>query len=207
MCGFPRRISTQKRLRAVRRLTQYCSRYAGFELRVSVGLKQQNINRALQTVASPYVAQRPLNTPSIARTMRAVVTALALLQTAAFQTPRLRRPPASTQLRRPPTKLRGAPIGPAEVENSLLTHPAVQMSAVIGLPDEARGEMVKAYVILKDGQTPSDALAGEIQNHVKTRLAAHEYPRAVEFVDALPMTTTGKIQRMVLREQEAAKES
>ena len=85
-------------------------------MRVSVGLKQQNINRALQTVASPYVAQRPLNTPSIARTMRAVVTALALLQTAAFQTPRLRRPPASTQLRRPPTKLRGAPIGPAEVE-------------------------------------------------------------------------------------------
>ena len=85
-------------------------------MRVSVGLKQQNINRALQTVASPYVAQRPLNTPSIARTMRAVVTALALLQTAAFQTPRLRRPPASTRIRRPPTKLRGAPIGPAEVE-------------------------------------------------------------------------------------------
>jgi acetyl-CoA synthetase len=99
----------------------------------------------------------------------------------------------------------GYRIGPAEVENSLLTHPAVQMSAVIGVPDEARGELVKAYVILKDGQTPSDGLAKEIQDHVKTRLAAHEYPRAVEFVDALPMTTTGKIQRKVLREQEAAK--
>ena len=101
----------------------------------------------------------------------------------------------------------GYRIGPAEVENSLLTHPAVQTSAVIGVPDEARGEMVKAYVILKEGQTPSDALAAEIQNHVKTRLAAHEYPRAVAFVDALPMTTTGKIQRKVLREQEAAKAS
>jgi len=64
--------------------------------------------------------------------------------------------------------------------------------------------MVKAYVILKDGQTPSDALAEEIQNHVKTRLAAHEYPRAVAFVDELPMTTTGKIQRKVLRERETS---
>ena len=101
----------------------------------------------------------------------------------------------------------GYRIGPAEVENSLLTHPAVQTSAVIGVPDEARGEMVKAYVILKDGQTPSEELAQDIQNHVKTRLAAHEYPRAVEFVSELPMTTTGKIQRKVLREQEAAKAS
>jgi len=99
----------------------------------------------------------------------------------------------------------GYRIGPAEVENSLLTHPAVQMSAVIGVPDEARGEMVKAYVILKDGQSPSDKLAKDIQNHVKTRLAAHEYPRAVEFVSDLPMTTTGKIQRKVLREREAAR--
>jgi len=99
----------------------------------------------------------------------------------------------------------GYRIGPAEVENSLLTHPAVQMSAVIGVPDEARGEMVKAFVILKDGQSPSDKLAKEIQDHVKTRLAAHEYPRAVEFVSDLPMTTTGKIQRKVLREREAAR--
>ena len=99
----------------------------------------------------------------------------------------------------------GYRIGPAEVENSLMSHPAVASSAVIGVPDEARGELVKAFIILKDGQTPSDALAGDIQNHVKRRLAAHEYPRAVEFVSELPMTTTGKIQRKVLREREAAK--
>lgn len=99
----------------------------------------------------------------------------------------------------------GYRIGPAEVENSLLTHPAVAMSAVIGVPDEARGELVKAFVILKDGETPSDELAADIQNHVKTRLAAHEFPRAVEFVNELPMTTTGKIQRKVLREREVAK--
>ena len=99
----------------------------------------------------------------------------------------------------------GYRIGPAEVENSLLTHPAVQMSAVIGVPDEARGELVKAFIILKDGESPSDGLAAEIQEHVKQRLAAHEFPRAVEFVTELPMTTTGKIQRKVLREQEAAR--
>jgi acetyl-CoA synthetase len=99
----------------------------------------------------------------------------------------------------------GYRIGPAEVENSLLTHPAVAMSAVVGVPDEKRGELVKAFIILKEGQAPSDDLAADIQNHVKTRLAAHEYPRAVEFVSELPMTTTGKIQRKVLREREAAK--
>jgi len=101
----------------------------------------------------------------------------------------------------------GYRIGPSEVENSLMTHPAVASSAVIGVPDEARGELVKAFVILKDGETPSDPLAAEIQEHVKRRLAAHEFPRAVEFVTELPMTTTGKIQRRVLREREAAKTS
>jgi acetyl-CoA synthetase len=101
----------------------------------------------------------------------------------------------------------GYRIGPAEVENSLLTHRAVAMSAVIGVPDEARGELVKAFVILKDGETPSDGLAADIQNHVKRRLAAHEFPRAIEFVSELPMTTTGKIQRKVLREREAAKKA
>ncbi|MBT3401667.1 MAG: AMP-binding protein, partial [Rhodospirillaceae bacterium] len=101
----------------------------------------------------------------------------------------------------------GYRIGPSEVENSLMTHPAVASSAVIGVPDEARGELVKAFIILKDGETPSDALAAEIQEHVKRRLAAHEFPRAVEFVTEVPMTTTGKIQRRVLREREAAKAS
>ena len=98
----------------------------------------------------------------------------------------------------------GYRIGPSEVENSLLSHPAVALSAVIGVPDAARGELVKAFIILNEGYAPSEALAAEVQEYVKTRLAAHEYPRAVAFVDELPMTTTGKIQRHVLREREAA---
>jgi len=95
----------------------------------------------------------------------------------------------------------GFRIGPAEVENSLLTHPAIAMSAVIGVPDDLRGEVVKAYIVLKDNKTASDELVIEIQNHVKHRLSAHEFPRAVEFVDELPMTTTGKIQRRLLRKR------
>ena len=95
----------------------------------------------------------------------------------------------------------GYRIGPAEVENSLLSHPAIAMSAVIGVPDEARGELVKAFIILKENNKPSDELALEIQNYVKSRLAAHEYPRSIEFVNELPMTTTGKIQRRLLRKR------
>ncbi len=101
----------------------------------------------------------------------------------------------------------GYRIGPAEVENSLLTHPAVALSAVIGVPDPERTERVKAFVILNEGFEASDDLAREVQNHVRTRLAAHEYPREVEFVTELPMTTTGKIQRKVLREREVAKQT
>ena len=93
----------------------------------------------------------------------------------------------------------GFRIGPAEVENSLLTHPAISMSGVVGVPDELRGELVKAFIVLKDNRMASDKLATEIQNHVKQRLSAHEFPRAIEFVDELPMTTTGKIQRRLLR--------
>jgi acetyl-CoA synthetase len=100
----------------------------------------------------------------------------------------------------------GYRIGPAEVEDCLFSHPAVAMSAVIGVPDPARTERVKAFVILNDGFEPSDELAREVQEHVKRRLAAHEYPRDVEFVTELPMTTTGKIQRKVLREREVAKQ-
>ena len=81
------------------------------------------------------------------------------------------------------------------------------MSAVIGVPDPERTERVKAFVILNDDYEPSEDLSGEIQAHVKTRLAAHEYPREVEFVTELPMTTTGKIQRKVLREREVAKQA
>jgi acetyl-CoA synthetase len=93
------------------------------------------------------------------------------------------------------------------VEDCLFGHPAVAMSAVIGAPDPARTERVKAFVILNDGFEPSDDLAIEVQEHVKRRLAAHEYPREVEFVTELPMTTTGKIQRKVLREREVAKQA
>jgi len=101
----------------------------------------------------------------------------------------------------------GYRIGPSEVEDSLIAHPAVFMSAVVGVPDKDRGERVKAFVILNEGHTPSKALTKSIQDHVKTRLAAHEYPREVEFVTELPMTTTGKIQRKVLREREVAKQA
>lgn len=93
----------------------------------------------------------------------------------------------------------GYRIGPGEVENCLLGHAAVGMTAVIGVPDAVRNEVVKAFIVLKPSQVPSDALKKEIQQYVKTRLAAHEYPRYIEFVDALPLTATGKIRRNVLR--------
>jgi acetyl-CoA synthetase len=93
----------------------------------------------------------------------------------------------------------GYRIGPAEVEDCLLKHPAIALSAVVGIPDEVRGSIVKAFIVLKEGYTASPALVMEIQNFVKTRLAAHEYPREVEFVTELPMTVTGKIKRGELR--------
>lgn len=93
----------------------------------------------------------------------------------------------------------GYRIGPGEVEDCLLKHDAVFMAAVVGVPDPVRTEAVKAFIVLREGVTPSDELSAEIQSFVKTRLAAHEYPRQVEFIDALPMTTTGKIMRRELR--------
>ena len=98
----------------------------------------------------------------------------------------------------------GYRIGPGEIEDCLAAHPAVAMAAVIGVPDPLRTEAVKACIVLAAGTAPSDALKAEIQDHVKRRLAAHEYPRIVEFVDDLPMTATGKIMRRVLRERHAA---
>lgn len=100
----------------------------------------------------------------------------------------------------------GYRIGPAEIEDCLIKHSAVAMAAVIGKPDALRTEVVKAFVVLAPGIAPSDTLAAEIQNHVKTRLAAHEYPREVEFVAELPMTTTGKIMRRVLRQREVERQ-
>ncbi len=93
----------------------------------------------------------------------------------------------------------GYRIGPGEIEDCLLRHPAVALAGVVGKPDLQRTEIVKAYIVLIDGVDPSDELAKEIADFVKTRLAAHEYPREVAFVDALPMTTTGKVIRRELR--------
>jgi acetyl-CoA synthetase len=96
----------------------------------------------------------------------------------------------------------GYRIGPGEIEDCLLRHPAVSMAAAIGVPDPIRNEIVKALIVLKPGYESSEALKTEIQQYVKTRLAAHEYPRLIEFIPELPLTATGKIRRQVLRERE-----
>jgi len=93
----------------------------------------------------------------------------------------------------------GYRIGPGEIEDCLMRHPAVQSAGVVGAPDPIRGEIVVAFVVLRAGHEPGPALADEIAAHVRTQLAAHEYPRAVHFVDHMPMTTTGKIIRADLR--------
>jgi acetyl-CoA synthetase len=95
----------------------------------------------------------------------------------------------------------GYRIGPGPIEDCLLGHAAVALAAVIGVPDPHRTEIVKAFVVLKAAFAPSEALKRELQDHVRTRLAAHEYPREVSFVDSLPMTTTGKIIRRALRDR------
>jgi acetyl-CoA synthetase len=100
----------------------------------------------------------------------------------------------------------GYRIGPGEVEDCLLTHPAVAAAAVIGLPDALRTERVTAVIVPKPGIAPSPALAAALQDHVRARLAAHLYPRQVEFADALPLTATGKIMRGTLRRTLAAKD-
>jgi acetyl-CoA synthetase len=95
----------------------------------------------------------------------------------------------------------GYRIGPGEIEDCLIRHPAIALAAAVGIPDPVRTERIKAFVVLAEGHRPSDALAREIQDWVRTRLAAHEYPREVEFLDALPMTATGKIIRRALRDR------
>jgi acetyl-CoA synthetase len=101
-------------------------------------------------------------------------------------------------------KSAGYRIGPAEIETCLVKHPAVANAAVIGKPDAVRGSIVKAFIVLQPGNRPSQELIEEIQNHVRGRLAPYEYPREIEFIDALPMTTTGKVQRKELRKREEA---
>ncbi|MEC3947631.1 acyl-CoA synthetase [Sphingobium sp. HWE2-09] len=93
----------------------------------------------------------------------------------------------------------GYRIGPFDVESALVEHPAVMETAVIGVPDPERTELVKAFVVLNQGYEASPALAEELKRHVKSRLSAHAYPRIVVFVSELPKTPSGKIQRFVLR--------
>ena len=99
-------------------------------------------------------------------------------------------------------KVAGYRIGPGEIENCLLQHPAVANVAVVPKPDAERGALVKAFVVLAAGQQPGAALVKQLQDFVKGRLAPYEYPKEIEFLAALPMTTTGKLQRRVLRQLE-----
>ena len=99
----------------------------------------------------------------------------------------------------------GYRIGPGEIEDSLLRHPAVLQAAAIGKPDALRGEIVKAFVVLSAGHEATAELADDIRQSVRRRLSAHEYPREIEFIDELPMTTTGKVRRIELRAREKAR--
>ncbi|HET9947087.1 MAG TPA: acetate--CoA ligase [Patescibacteria group bacterium] len=99
-------------------------------------------------------------------------------------------------------KTMGERVGPFEVESSLVEHPSVVEAGVIGKPDELRGEIIKAFVVLKPGITGSDELIEELKQHVKKHLAGHAYPREIEFIDKLPKTRSGKIMRRVLKAQE-----
>lgn len=98
----------------------------------------------------------------------------------------------------------GYRIGPEEIESSLVSHPAVVGAGVVGVPDDVRGQRVKAYVVLRDGEVASSELAEQLQTHVRQRLSAHEYPKEIEFIEALPVTVTGKISRKTLRDRHAA---
>ena len=93
----------------------------------------------------------------------------------------------------------GYRIGPFEVESALVEHPAVAEAAVVAAPDDERGSVVRAIVVLRDGVEGTDALARTLQDHVKARTAPYKYPRIVEFADALPKTASGKVRRALLR--------
>ena len=100
-------------------------------------------------------------------------------------------------------KAAGYRIGPSEIENCLVKHAAVANAAVVPSPDPERGNVIKAFVVLIPGFEPSEELVAQLRGHVREKLAPYETPREIEFIDALPMTTTGKVQRRVLREREA----
>lgn len=97
----------------------------------------------------------------------------------------------------------GYRIGPTEIEECLLRHPAVAMAAAIGVPDDVRGHVVKAFLVLATGHQPSDGLRADLQDLVRHRMAAYAYPREIAFVEALPLTTTGKVRRLDLRVRES----
>ena len=96
----------------------------------------------------------------------------------------------------------GYRIGPTEVENALAQHAAVAECAVVASPDPVRGEVVKAYVVLRNGHAPGEALAAALQDHVKRIIAPYKYPRKIEFAERLPRTASGKVQHRALRELE-----
>ena len=104
-------------------------------------------------------------------------------------------------------KVSGYRVGPTEIENCLVKHPAVANCAVVPSPDATRGCVVKAFVLLAPGHAPSEALKDSLREHVKSQLAPYQQPREIEFVSELPMTTTGKVQRKVLREREALRKT
>ena len=93
----------------------------------------------------------------------------------------------------------GHRVGPFEVESALLEHPAVAEAGVIGKPDPERGEIIKAFVVLKNDITPSAELIDELQAHTRTQLAAHSYPKEIEVRESLPKTRSGKIMRRLLK--------
>ena len=97
-------------------------------------------------------------------------------------------------------KVGGIYVSPAEVEGALVSHDAVLEAAVVGVEDEAKLIKPKAFVVVKQGHKPSPALAAALQDHVKSRLAPYKYPRWIEFIDDMPKTATGKIQRFKLRQ-------
>jgi acyl-coenzyme A synthetase/AMP-(fatty) acid ligase len=98
----------------------------------------------------------------------------------------------------------GYRIGPFEVESALVSHPAVAEAAAVGAPDDVRGQVVRAVVVLRDGHSPTPALAEELQEHVRSETAPYKYPRIVDFAEELPKTPSGKIKRAELRAQPRA---